>query len=257
MKSKEKALGKLRKRVFHQLDISSNPTKKLSATNRFICAVILLGILVLVLGTEQTITEDYGLLLRFMELCILSIFIVEYILRLWVAPLNQKYSGRYGVVRFVTSPLALIDLATILPFIITGFGNGSFMLRMIRLARLISLAKFGRYSLALQNIFYVLHKKRYELLMSFVLTIAMVLISSTLLYLAEGRVQPDKFGSIPRATWWALITLTTVGYGDIYPVTVLGKVFAGMTAIAGISMIALPTGIIASAFNEAVAKKQN
>ena len=120
----------------------------------------------------------------------------------------------------------------------------------MRIVRLIALAKFGRYSIALSQLIRAFVRRRYELLMSLVIAGLVFLIAATGMYAIEGSVQPEAFGSIPRALWWALTTLTTVGYGDVYPVTPLGRVFAGLMAVAGIGLIAMPAGILAAAFTE-------
>ena len=121
---------------------------------------------------------------------------------------------------------------------------------MLRVVRLIALAKFGRYSIALRQLMRAFARRRYELLMSLLIAGLVFLVAATGMYAIEGSVQPEAFGSIPRALWWALTTLTTVGYGDVYPVTPLGRVFAGLMAVAGIGLIAMPTGILAAAFTE-------
>lgn len=134
-------------------------------------------------------------------------------------------------------------------------GNEAFLLRMFRLIRIIRVARLGRFSSALQAINEAVHARRFELMMSFAIASMLLLLSSTLLYIVEGGIQPETFGSIPRAMWWSVATLTTVGYGDVYPVTTIGRIFAGLTAITGIGLIAMPTGILASAFSDAIQKR--
>ena len=127
-----------------------------------------------------------------------------------------------------------------------------FVLRIFRLMRILRLIKLGRMSLAMNYLIEAITARRVELLLSFFVGLFFLILSASALYVVEGEVQPDKFGSIPRTLWWAAVTLTTIGYGDVYPVTPLGKVFAGLVAFAGIGLIALPTGILAAAFSEAV-----
>ncbi len=125
-------------------------------------------------------------------------------------------------------------------------------LRLIRLIRILSLAKLGRLSSALRHLGDAILSRRYELLATLGLAVCLLVIGASALYWLEGALQPDKFGSIPRALWWSVITLTTIGYGDVYPITVAGKYVAGIVAVAGIGVIALPTGILAAAFSDAV-----
>jgi voltage-gated potassium channel len=126
----------------------------------------------------------------------------------------------------------------------------------MRVLRLVRLAKLGRLSRAWNDIVSAVHSRRDELLLTLGLAFILILFSSTLMYWAEGGVQPDKFGSIPRSFWWAVVTLTTVGYGDVYPITPLGEFCAGLVAIAGIGVIALPTGILAAAFSDTVQRRK-
>ncbi len=126
------------------------------------------------------------------------------------------------------------------------------ILRLVLLIRVVRLARLGRFSTALECIAEAVRSRTYELLVSAIFGVIILLFAATCLYLVEGDIQPEAFGSIPRATWWAVATLTTVGYGDVYPITVLGRILAGITAVTGICMIAVPTGILASAFSDAI-----
>jgi voltage-gated potassium channel len=130
------------------------------------------------------------------------------------------------------------------------------MIRLFRLVRLIRVAKLGRYSTAMHLLVRVLGKKKTELAASASLLFLLLIVSSSLVHLAEHVAQPDDFGSIPASMWWAIVTLTTVGYGDVYPVTAAGKVMAGCIAVLGIGLFALPTGILAMGFLEEVQGKK-
>ena len=131
------------------------------------------------------------------------------------------------------------------------------LLRMARLGRILRLAKLGRMSRALEHLSEAVSSRREELLLSLMAGFFLMVVAATALYLAEGAIQPDKFGSILRALWWSVATMTTIGYGDVYPVTPLGKVLAAITAIFSIGFIALPTGILASAFSDAVQRHKS
>jgi len=126
------------------------------------------------------------------------------------------------------------------------------LLRLLRLVRLLRLAKLGQFSRAFDDIMEAVARRRYELGISLIIAAVLMLLSASALYVIEGAGQPEAFGSIPRSMWWAVATLTTVGYGDIVPSTALGKAFAAFTALTGIGLIALPAGILAAAFSEVV-----
>ena len=135
-------------------------------------------------------------------------------------------------------------------------GAPTLMLRFFRILRILRLAKLGRMSHAWDDIRHAFYDKRHEFGLVLGLLVLTVLLSGSLMYFAEGVAQPEKFGSIPRALWWAIITMTTIGYGDTYPITELGKILGGLIAIMGVMMIALPTGIFASSFTEAMERRR-
>lgn len=132
------------------------------------------------------------------------------------------------------------------------YGSGAFLLRLARIVRLLRIARLGHFSVALERILTAISSRRFELNISVAAAVLLIFISSTMLYVLEGAGQPEEFGSIPRAMWWAVATLTTVGYGDAYPVTGLGRFFASLTAFSGVGLIAMPAGILASALSEAI-----
>ena len=151
---------------------------------------------------------------------------------------------------------ALIDLMAILPFFLTLGIQDAFLLRAFRLLRLLTLAKLGRYTSALRNIYVALTVRRYELLISLFAAFLVMLLAASVLHLTEGAQNPDSFGSIPRALWWGAATVTKVGYGGAYPITPVGKICAAVFAIAAVAVIAMPTGILAAAFSEAFRREQ-
>jgi len=222
----------------------------LSPLNRFLVGAIVLSVVLGVAGTEPLVQRQFATELLAFEMAIGALFVVEFCLRLWSAGIEDRYAGWRGILRYVRRPLVLIDLLVIVTLVAPIFGAEFVVLRLLRLVRMVALAKFGRYSTALRRLAHAVHKRRYELSLSVVIASLILLLAATGMFLLEGDVQPDTFGSIPRALWWSVATLTTVGYGDVYPVTAPGKLFAGLTAIAGIGLIALPAGILASAFSE-------
>ena len=130
------------------------------------------------------------------------------------------------------------------------------VLRVIRLLRIVSIMKFSRFSAAMREIGAALRERSYDLLVCATLALVLVLLGAAGLYWVEGDLQPKQFGSIPRALWWAVITLTTVGYGDAYPVTALGRLIGSAVAIGGVLLVALPTGIVAAAFSDAMQRRR-
>jgi voltage-gated potassium channel len=245
---------KTRKKLYRQLDIEATADERLSFLNKVLIGFILTAIVVTVLSTENTIRELLPRSFDTLHLIFGVVFSAEYIARLWVAKDSPTYSGKWGRLRYAFSPIAIIDMLAVLPFWLSiGMGD-SFLLRLVRMTRILALAKLGQYSSALANIVGAIQSRKYELLISLCTALLAMLASATVLYGLEGGNNPESFGSIPRALWWGVATLTTVGYGDVFPITVMGKIFAGVFALAGIGIIALPTGILAGAFADAINK---
>ncbi|MDQ3178883.1 MAG: ion transporter [Acidobacteriota bacterium] len=175
---------------------------------------------------------------------------------MWVAPLETRYAGRFGRLRYIFSLMAIIDLLGILPtFLPMIFTIDLRVVRFLRVFRLFRLFKLNRYVQSLNKLDDVVRSRKEELLVTLVMISMLLLFSSSLMYLVENEAQPDKFPNIPAAMWWGVATLTTVGYGDIFPITPLGKLLGGFIALLGIGMFALPTGILASGFAEEIARK--
>lgn len=241
----------LRRSISRELEPASRATPGLSTTNKFLVGLILTATATAVAETEPTVFEGNQAAFRTLEAVFGTLFLVEYVARLWIAVELPAYQERrFPRLRYAMSPAAIIDLLAILPALLFVVGSETFLLRLVRLLRILRIAKLGRLSRAWANLARAVSSRRSELFLTLALAALAMLLSSTLLYLAEGVAQPDKFGSIPRAFWWAVVTLTTVGYGDVFPITVLGKLFAALVALSGIGLIALPTSILAAAFSE-------
>jgi len=239
-----------RARLFHQLYPEPDGANRSTLLNRILVIVI---VAVSILATEPEVTGRAPRLFPVLELGFGFVFLAEYAARIWVAAERPGPGSALGKrLGYAVSPLALIDLAVVVISLAPMFVGDATVLRLLRLFRLITLAKFGRFSRAFHQIGAEIHERRYELLVTVALAGFLLLFGATALYLAEGDIQPDKFGSIPRALWWSIITLTTVGYGDVSPVTPLGKFLAAVVALAGIGLVAMPTGIMAAAFSEAM-----
>jgi len=251
------AESSFRHRFYLALDPAARRGQGLSLINQILVVLIVVASAQAVIETEPTIVAGREALFRNAELLITAIFSIEYVARLWIAPESPDCAKhRSPRLHYIFTPAAIIDLLAILPTILSFGMTGALFLRFFRVLRILRLAKLGRMSAAWSDLTKAVHSRRHELLLTVMFAGVAILISSTLLYLVEGGVQPDKFGSIPRSFWWSVVTLTTVGYGDVYPVTMLGKMLGGLVAISGIGVIALPTGILAGAFSEVLQQRR-
>jgi len=241
-----------RMRVYRQLHGADRPG--LTITQRLLAVAIVVSVGLAIVSTEPDLGAGVLEGIEAAELAFGVIFLAEYLLRVWACPENPEYAGPGGRLRYVRRPVPIVDLLALLPFLVGAVGAESFVLRSIRVLRLVALSKLVRYSAAMRLVISSVWERRYELVFAVCLAGLAILISSSALYLIEGGHQPKAFGSIPRAMWWSVVTLTTVGYGDVFPVTPFGKFFAGLTALAGIGMIAMPTGILAACFSDGFAK---
>lgn len=217
--------------------------------HRIIIALIVLSIVALVLETVESLGTNYRAWFWGIEVVAVSVFTVEYIARVWAAVESPRYAHPvWGRLRYMASPLAVFDLLAILPFYLAFFAIDLRALRALRLFRILRLAKLTRYSAAMQALGRVVTAKRYELGVTLAIGSILWLIASTLIYFVEHPAQPDVYTSIPATMWFTVATLTTVGYGDLYPVTGLGRFLGGIVSVLGIAMFALPTAILGAAF---------
>ncbi len=246
----------LRRRLYVQLEPAAWPWRGLSPVNIAVFITIIVTSVLAIVETEPTIATGRDSLFASIEVVIGVIYSIEYLARAWTAAENPRYGpGWRGLLRYMRSPIALIDLISIVTsFATPAAGLQPYLLRAFRLARILRIAKLGRMSNAMSYLIEAMAARRYELLFSLFVSLTFMVFSASLLYLVEGPAQPDKFGSIPRALWWATAALTTIGYGDVYPITVVGRMLAAATALGGIGLVAMPTGIMAAAFSEAVQK---
>ncbi|MCP4566289.1 MAG: ion transporter [FCB group bacterium] len=227
--------------------------------NFALITLILLNVLAVIVESIDSLALRYHRFFQIFELISVIVFSVEYILRVYACVADNKYrSPINGRIRFAFSPLAIIDLLAIAPFYLPMILPLDLrILRALRLFRLFRILKIGRYSNALSIMGSVIRKKREELIITIISILLLLILASALMYYLERETQPDVFSSIPAAMWWGIITLSTVGYGDVYPVTMLGKLLGTVVALLGIGMFALPAGILGSGFlEEIVSKKQ-
>jgi voltage-gated potassium channel len=218
----------------------------------FLITIILLNVTALVIETMEEVSTPYRHVFLMFEQVSVVIFSVEYVLRLWTCTEGKVDSGFIaGRLRHAFSPLMLVDLIAILPFYLPLLLPSDLLfLRSIRLMRLLRVFKLGRYSDAIRIFGRVIMLKKEQLAVAGFGLGILLIISSSLMYYFEHLVQPSTFESIPHAMWWAIITLTTVGYGDAYPITTMGRILASIISLLGIGMFAIPAGILSAGFLE-------
>ena len=222
---------------------------------KFIYGLIIINVVALILESYKELRDSHGNLFQIIEIFSVVVFTVEYILRLWVSDLDKKVKN--SRIKFILSPLGLIDLFAIIPFYLPMiFPIDLRVIRILRLLRLLRVFKLGRFSKSLKTINQVLKETKTDLAITLFVAFILLVLSSTLMYYVENEAQPEKFASIGHSFWWSVATLTTVGYGDVYPVTAMGKLLSAIIALIGIGFIALPTGIISSAFVDKLQSKK-
>ena len=253
----------LRHRLYRQMEPNARDKTGLSPFNLFIVILVLLSFLALALETEPTMSDDWMLAIQWFNIAIIAIFAVEYLLRLWVAGEDPRYRGLKGRLRYIFSGYAMADLVAFLPellwILFAPEDSSQQVVMVLRVLRLARLAKISRFIPAFDVLGATLNRAGQQLFTTLAMAMALVYVSAVILYFVEGvgGLQQESFASIPRAIWWAIATLTTVGYGDVYPVTPLGRFFASVIAIAGIGMVALPAGVFASAFSDELREREN
>lgn len=246
----------LRRRTYALLEHGPASDHASVLVDRFLILLIVINLAAVILDSVPSLAARYHLAFTVIELVSLVVFSIEFFLRVWTAPehtLYRKLPRWKARWKYITSPVGLIDLLAVLPFWFAFAVPED--LRIILVFRIVRFLKLARYSPGMRSLFDALHAERRALVACLVIFIGATLFSAMLMHLAERHVQPDKLGTLPDAIWWAFVTLGTIGYGDVVPVTLLGKVIAGVTILAAIVMIALPVGIIANAFSEEIHRR--
>lgn len=239
-----------RAQVYHALS-GSTSTRWHRAITLGLVFLIILNVLAVIVESVASLEARYGAWLDRFEVFSVVVFLAEYLLRLWACTTVPEYSSPIlGRVRFMLTPLAIIDILAILPALLFLPGVDLRFLRVVRIVRILRLAKLGRYSIALRQMGQVVYQKRESLLLSLTFMLLVLVISASLMFMVEHEEQPEAFSSIPATMWWGIMTLTTVGYGDIYPITPFGRILGAFISILGIAFFALPAGILGSAFVE-------
>lgn len=240
----------LRTRVAELLEVRHDTDKLSKFFDLFLVSLILLNVLAVVIGTVESVANEYHAVFHYFEIISVIVFSLEYLARVWVSVEIQDSTQPAWKVRLkhMLSPMAIVDLLAILPFYLSLFIDVD--LRVLRMFRLMRVAKLGRYSASWQTLMQVFKQEFWILSAAILLLLILMLMAATGIYYLEREHQPEAFGSIPHALWWSMVTLTTVGYGDVTPITAGGKFFAGAITIMSMGMVALPAGILASSFNE-------
>jgi len=245
-----------KKRVFEIIEKADDGDVPSTIFDIFIIILIVLNIIAVTAASFNSFANEHSVLLYRFEVFSIVIFTIEYLLRVWTA--NYKYpNSKIPYLLFIISAGAVIDLAAILPFylpFVTGLDLR--FLRVLRVLRMFRIFKLGRYSEAMAIIGKVLKKEKEKLITTIILTIIMIFIASTIMYYMENPAQPEVFDNIIETTWWSIATFTTIWLGDVYPITVAGKICGGIISLLGIMLIALPSGIICSGFMDELTKEK-
>lgn len=236
--------------------------KEGSASNRifesFIVTLIFLNVIAIAIDTLRDLEPQMELLLRIFEAFSITVFSLEFLLRIYISDLTHPAKTRLrSALKFIFSFFGMVDLIAILPFYIPFIIKADLrFVRIFRLFRFFRIFKLSRYNRTLQMIWDVIREKKSEFIMTFFISVLLLLVAAFLMYYVESPVQPDKFKNIFSSLWWAVSTLTPLGYGDVAPVTTPGKVISAIVAIIGIGLIALPTGIISAGFIDKISHQE-
>lgn len=250
--------NKIKKAVFNLIRDDDENNLASNIFDFFIISLIIINVITIIIETFN-ISENFQHILSIIENISIIIFTVEYLLRVWTADLYKpEISKAKARLKYMVSFMSIIDLISILPAYIPFIIPVDLrVLRALRIVRLFRLFKVGRYTSAFSTIATVFKRKSSQLISSVLVVILLMVISSILMFNAEHEVQPDKFENAFSGLWWAVATFTTVGYGDIYPVTVAGKILSSIIALLGIGLVAVPTGIISAGFVEVVNEEKS
>ncbi len=251
--------NRIKQRVFEILVEPPEGDKVATAISFSILVLIALNVIVCVVETHPELAPAFPNFFYYFEMLSVAIFTVEYIARLWAITIDEKYQGALrGRLKAAREPMAIVDLLAIAPFFLQILLPGLDLrfVRALRLFRIFRVFKVGRYAQSFGVLVRVVKSRREELLVATVIVIIAVVLSASIMYLCEHEAQPDDFRSVPHAMWWAIITITTIGYGDVAPITPIGRIFGGIVGYMGICIFALPVGILGGAFIEEMERQR-
>ena len=248
----------LKKRIYKIIEVADPQDFFSKIFDIFILNLILVNVVISILDTVQKLSSTYDVFFSLLEKISVVIFTFEYLLRIWTITLKPEFNKPVlGRLKYAFTFLSIVDLLAIVPYYIPMLITVDLrFLRALRLFRIFRLLKLERYTKGLQVIGEVVKDKKAELIITFFLLTLTILISASLVYFVEVSVQPDKFTSIPYAIWWSVAAVTSVGYGDVYPITPVGQILGSFTALCGVVLFALPAAILTSGFNEVLKKER-
>lgn len=248
----------VRKRIFQILEADSKENTIAKHTNSLLVILILANVIAIIFESDHELSLKYSAEFAVFDLISVFIFSIEYIARVWscVEQINnQQHSPLKTRLRYIVSPIAIIDLIAIAPFFISFFIVIDF--RYLRLLRILRLLKLSHHFQGFNLFLTVLMKELKNIATAIMVMIFLIIIAASLMYTLESEAQPEVFGNILHSLWWAVVTMTTVGYGDVTPVTVIGKVVATFIMLIGVALVALPTAILAARFSEELRERKN
>jgi voltage-gated potassium channel len=250
-------MSHIRRSTYQLLDANDDNSFLSRFVDLFLIALISLNVLFVIIETLPDLPAPFLEFLASFELFSVIIFTIEYLARVWSSIESENEAHHHpvwGRLRYMLTPMALIDLIVILPFYLAFFISAD--LRFMRVLRLLRVFKLTRYSSSISLLRQVLAEESKAIGAALFVLGMLIILASSLIYIAEHEAQPDVFSSIPAAMWWAVVTLTTVGYGDVVPITIAGKILASIISVISIGIVALPAGLLASGFNDALHRRR-
>ncbi len=247
----------LRRRAYEILDVGRKDDKLSEYADIFLITLISLNVLTVIMESVPGIYADYSGFFNVFEVFSVIIFTIEYVFRVYSAvehPENKFRHPLWGRLRFMLTPMQMLDLIVIAPFYLVFFVQVD--LRMLRVLRLLRVFRLTRYSSSMGLLLQVLKEEGRNIGAALFVLFLLIIMAASLVFLAEQEAQPVAFGSIPAALWWAVVTMTTIGYGDVVPITVLGRICGAVIGIISVGMVALPAGLLASGFSEALRRRR-
>ncbi|MCW8863262.1 MAG: ion transporter [Colwellia sp.] len=247
----------LRARVYQLLENETNRNITAKIVNLLLIVLIITNVIAAIFESEADYHQLYQQEFYLFEVISLSIFCIEYLLRVWCSVEDEKYQASSNIkarLRYMMTPMAIIDLIAILPFIIALFFAVD--LRALRLLRVLRLLKLTHYFKGFNIFISVINKELKSITAAMTVMMFLIIIAASLMHSVEGSIQPEAFGSIIQSFWWAVVTMTTVGYGDVVPVTSIGKIISTFIMLIGVGLVALPAGMLAARFGEELRERR-
>ncbi len=246
----------LRSRCYHLLDGDNASSTIGHMINGFIITLIIVNVAVVIVESIPEINQQYETQFQWLEVFSVIVFTLEYLIRIWIAPENPRFgTGLKGRLKYIRSPIALVDLIVILPFYLSLFINID--LRYLRLLRLLRLLKLSHYIRSMDVFVKVLSSELASIASAIFAVLVLVVLAACLMFTLEHQAQPEAFKTVLDAIWWAVVTMTTVGYGDMTPVTPGGKILAILIMLLGVGTVALPAGMLAARFSEELQNRKS